>query len=427
MFLSMIRKVYLQPKLIAILFLGFASGLPLALTFSTLYNWLAKVGIDRTTIGIFAFVAIPYSCKFLWSFIFDSIPLPYLTNKLGMRRGWIIFIQMLLIISVVLLGYSDPIENIELTAILSLLVAFLSASQDIVIDAYRIELLKEEEFAAGAVMATYGYRIALLVSGGGALILSDYVSWCVVYTAMAGFILVGVVTVLLLDKPISNRSNNVVTSKLAIEELFVKIVIDPFMDFTKRNNWLLILMFILFYKLADAFLGAMANPFYVEMGFTNTQIGLVVKTFGLFMTLFGAIVGGLMSNKLGIMKTLLLSIVLQVLSNLFFILLLYTGNDIKYLYVVIAVENITGAIGNIIIVVYLSSLCNKYYTDTQYALLSSISSVGRTLLAIPAGYVVDKVGWEAFFLISAVLGIPAIMLFFVLNVYNKRRSSTPAI
>ncbi len=404
-------------RIFSILLLGFSAGIPLALTGSALSMWLSRIDIDVKTIGLFALVSIPYSFKFLWSFLFDNIPIPYFSKRFGFRKSWLILIQTCLVIAIISLGNTSPLENITLTAIAALLVAFCSATQDIVIDALRIEVLKDEEQALGATMYVYGYRIAMLVSGAGSLLLADYIPWSSVFQIMGLAILVGIIAVLFLKEPAysTKRLNDI--QKFNFKEMFTVLTWKPILDFCQRSRWLPILLFVIFYKFSDALLGSLQSKFYVTMGFSNTEVAYITKGFGFFMTLAGLFVGGLIYYRLGTFKSLLLAGILQMLSNLVFIWVANEQHDLVALSTAIAIENITGAINTVVIIAYLSSLCNIAYTATQYALLSSLSSVGRTMLSAPAGYLVDSFGWVNFFWISAVAGIPAIVLLFM--IFNK--------
>jgi len=399
-------------KIFAVLVLGFSAGIPLALVGSTLSMWLSREGIDVKTVGLFALVAIPYSFKFLWSFLFDNIPIPYLSQHFGFRKSWLILVQILLIISIMLLGSTSPTENIALTAFMAFMVAFCSATQDIIIDALRIEVLEKEELGIGASLYVYGYRVAMLVSGGLSLILADYVSWHVVYYIMAGSIAIGVIAVVFLKEPEYSKKRLANLNKASFKKIFWVLTLNPILDFCKRPQWVSILFFIVFYKFADTLLASVQSKFYVTMGFSNTEIGVITKGVGFAMSMFGMFVGGVMFYKLNTFKSLLIAGILQMTSNLLFIWVAQEQHNVLALTVSIAIENFTGSINTIIIVAYLSSLCNVTYTATQYALLSSVSSIGRTIMSAPAGYIVDAFGWINFFWVTALFGIPALILLF---------------
>lgn len=449
-------------RVLSILFLGFSAGIPLALTGATLSMWLSRLGIDVKTIGLFALVSIPFSFKYLWSSLFDYVPIPYFSKKFGLRRSWLILIQILLIISIISLGATSPVDSITITALVALLVSFLSATQDIIIDALRIEILEKEEQGMGATMYVYGYRIAMLVSGAGSLLLTDYIPWGMVFFIMGLSIIVGITAVVFLEEPAHSKErfknlpklnwspnavfnfiktrkwlpslvliifayyllekfqvaliNKILFGSLIIVGLYYKrrnlnsMLPDSIKDFCKKEHWLHILLFIIFYKFADTLLLSLQSKFYVDMGFSNSEIAYITKGFGFFMTMAGLFVGGLVYYRLGTFKSLFIAGALQILSNLMFIWIANTDHDLVVLSTVIAAENFTGAISNVVIVAYLSSLCNIAYTATQYALLSSLSAVGRTILSAPAGYLVAYFGWVKFFWITAIAGIPGIIL-----------------
>ena len=405
--------VYREPRIVAILFLGFASGLPLALTFGTLTFWLAEAGIDKTEIGLFALVGIAYGWKFIWAPVIDRLPLPLLTSLLGRRRGWILAWQLALIASILALGAADPAGSLAVTTLLAVLVAFCSASQDIVIDAYRVELFEERLQGAGAAMIVIGYRIGMLVSGAGALLIAEQVSWFAAYAVMAALMLVGVATVLLSPEP---EASALVRPASRLQPLAARLheaVIEPFAEFFRRNGpatAVVILLFIMFYKLGDALLGVMANPFYVELGFSKTEIASVVKTFGLFATLAGGLVGGLLINARGILPALWICGLLQMLSNLTFAAQAYVGHNVSFLVVTIGLENLAGGMATAAFVAYLSSLCNVRFTATQYALLTSFMAQTRTVLASGSGVLAEHMDWISFFVFTTAAAAPALVL-----------------
>lgn len=404
-------------RIFAVLLLGFSAGIPLAMVGSTLSMWLSRDGIDVKTIGLFSLVAIPFSFKFLWSFLFDNIPIPYLSKRFGFRKSWLILVQVLLIISIIFLGRTSPLDNIGLTAFMAFMVAFCSATQDIIIDALRIELLEKEEQGIGVSMYVYGYRIAMLVSGAGSLLLADYLPWNLVFLIMGLSILVGIIAVIFLDEPEYSKKRLASIQKFNFKEMFSVLTLNPILDFCKRPDWVYILFFIVFYKFADTLLATVQSKFYVTMGFSNTDIALITKGLGFTMTMFGLFVGGVIFYKMSVFKSLFFAGILQMFSNLLFIWVAQEQNNLLALTVAIAIENFTGSINTVIIVAYLSSLCNIAYTATQYALLSSISSIGRTIMAAPAGYIVDSFGWINFFWITTFFGIPGLILLY--KIFNR--------
>lgn len=407
--------VYRHPRVLAVLFLGFASGLPLALTGATLAVRLTEVGVSLAGIGAFALVATPYSLKFLWAPLVDRMPLPLLTRLFGRRRGWMLLTQAMLIGSLLTLGAIDPRVDPWLTALMALVVAFASASQDIVIDAYRVEILEPEQYGAGAAMVQFGYRIAMLVSGAGALYLASYMAWSAVYAAMAALVAVGVVTVLLNPEPPSAPPPPVKAGAPLGERLrlwLVDAVANPFLDMVARHGWsvLAIIALVLLYKLGDALAGVMANPFYIKMGFSKIEIANISKLFGFVATVVGTFVGGALVARMGAMPALLLCGLLQMASNLMFAVQAMVGYDTTVLTATIAIENLSGGMGSAAFVAYISGLCNLAYTGTQYALLSSLASSGRNVLAASGGLLVEQMGWVQFFVLSTVAALPGLML-----------------
>lgn len=396
--------IYGDRRIVLIALMGFASGLPLLLTLSTLSYWLRSRGLDLTTIGIFAAVGLPYSLKFLWAPVIDQCPLPGLTRWLGQRRGWAIAIQVPLMASIAGLGFTDPATDPWPSAILATLIGFFSASQDIVIDALRIELLEDEEQGAGAAATQGGYRIGLLVAGAGALLLSDHVDWSVVFLALSACMLVGVAAILMVKEPSDRQA---VTSPGA----FLKQgVVEPFREFLFRPAALAILVFVLLYKFGDAIGGTMANPFYSDMGYSGTDIALVSKTAGLIATFAGIFAGGAMVRAIGLYPSLIVGGILQAVTNLMFAWVAAVGHDLTVLAAAVWSDNFTGGLGSAAFVAYLSVLCNRQFTATQYALLSAFMAFGRTLLSTPSGYLAQVLGWFDFFVLTAFLAVPGLLL-----------------
>jgi MFS transporter, PAT family, beta-lactamase induction signal transducer AmpG len=407
-------RVYLEPRVVAVLFLGFASGLPLLLTLSTLTFWLAEAQVDLASIGLFALVGLPYTWKFLWSPVIDRVPLPFFTRAFGRRRGWLLLIQLLLAAAILALGSGDPQQDLGRMAFFAVLVAFLSASQDIVVDAYRVELLEERQQGAGAAAVVIGYRVAMLLAGAGALFIAEYAGWFWAYAAMAGCLGVGVVTVLLAPEPkgsagVLARAPTAGGARAWLKEA----VVEPFADFLRRNGAgtaALILLFIMLYKLGDALLGTMTNPFYVELGFTKPEVATIVKGYGLVATLLGGFLGGVIVNQRGIVPALWICGLVQMASNLVFVLQAVVGRDLTMLAVTISAENLAGGMGTAAFVAYLSSLCNLSYTATQYALLSSFMAQARTTLAAGGGFLAESMTWVGFFLLTTLAAVPGLCL-----------------
>ncbi len=402
--------IYLERRLIFVFFMGFASGLPLALSAATLFLWLAQAGVSLTAIGLFAVVGTPYTVKFLWAPVIDRVPLPGLTRLLGRRRSWMVFIQLLLMAAVAVLGLTRPGEAPLVTAACALLVAFLSASQDIVIDAYRIEILDPAQQGAGAAATQAGYRFGALASGAGALYLADnYFDWSIVYAIMAALLVLGMIAALLAPLPKVDAPRPADGTGVRLRDMVVR----PFAEFFGRSGAktaLLILGFILLYKLGDAFAGVMANPFYVKIGFSLTEIATVSKIFGVFATLVGVFVGGVIVARFGVLWSLLGCGVLQMLSNLMFAAQAAIGPDVGFLVLTIGIENLSGGMGSAAFVAYLSLLCNTTYTGTQYALFSSFRAFGRTWLSASSGWIADQTDWVTFFVISTVVAVPGLIM-----------------
>jgi PAT family beta-lactamase induction signal transducer AmpG len=396
-----------------VLLMGFSSGLPLTLTFATLSFRLAELGISRTAIGLFALVGIPYSLKFLWSPIIDRVPLPGLTRALGRRRSWALAIQLPLAFAILALGLCDPRASPGGTAHAPVSVAILSASQDIVIDAYRIELLLPEEQGAGAAATQWGYRVGMLVASAGALYAASFAGWRFAYGVMAALMLVGMVTVWLTPEP----GGIPVPAPLPGETTAARIlawlrraVVAPFADMLGRQGAVAILLFIVLYKFGDALAGTMAAPLYVFLGFTKVEVADIGKLYGFAASLAGLAAGGVVVLRLGVLRALLVCGVLQMLSNLMYAAQVWAGHDLVMLALSIGLENLTGGMGSAAFVAYLSDLCNLSFTATQYALLSSLAAVGRTTLSASGGALATAFGWIPFFLASTLLCLPGLAL-----------------
>jgi PAT family beta-lactamase induction signal transducer AmpG len=425
-------------------------------------------GVSRAAIGAFALVGTPYAFKFVWSPLIDRLPPPL---PIGRRRGWGVTIQIALIAATLMLGYCNPRGNLATMGLMALLVAFLSASQDIVIDAWRVEILSEEQQGPGAGMIQTGYRIGMLVSGAGALIIAARAGWFTSYAIMAGLLAIGMLVFLFGPEPqgetkaelfsaasttkipppgqgtlgeaepsrakesatcasISVRKELPGSDHLSTNETYAGLrqwlataVIGPFEDFMQRPYWPAILLFVLGYKLGEAMAGVMAMPLYVALGFTLDEIAAVSKLVGFFATVAGALAGGVVTARLGIVRALIFCGVLQSFGNLFYVLQVIGGHRLDYLALCVAVENITGAMAGAALVAYLSSLCSPAFTATQYALLSSLAAMGRTLVASTGGVLAEKMGWELFFFSTTVVTLPALLLL----VWIVRRSGNRLI
>jgi PAT family beta-lactamase induction signal transducer AmpG len=395
--------VYFKPRVLIVLLLGFASGLPLALSTSTLAVWMTERGIDLGTIGLFALVGLPYNFKFIWAPLVDALDIPYLSRRLGRRRGWLIFSQLLLIAAITFLGRCNPETSIGLVVVAAVLLAAASATQDIVIDAFRVESLEVNEQAAGMAGYVAAYRIGMLVSGAGVLALVALLEhlgvarnsvWAWGYGAAAALMVVGLGATLFAIEPAPPQEKRAADalSRVALT------AVEAFREFLTRDAALVILLFVLLYKFCDAFAGVLTAPFVIDIGFDKATYAGIVKGVGLAAALIGGFAGGTLARALPLAPSLWIGAILQMASNLGFCALAVIGASVPALTVVIIVENFTGAIGTVIFVAYLSALCqNRAHTATQFALLTALAAVGRTTLASGGGFVAEATGWVAFF------------------------------
>jgi MFS transporter, PAT family, beta-lactamase induction signal transducer AmpG len=416
--------VYLRPRVLIVFFLGFSSGLPLALSGSTLQVWLTQSGVDIKTIGLFAAVGTPYTIKFLWAPLVDALDVPLLARRFGRRRGWLLFSQLLLIVAIVLLGLCDPAAAPAMVALAALFVATASATQDIVIDAFRVESLPENEQAAGMASYVAAYRVGMLISTWGALRLVtqfEHVgfgknpAWTAGYIVMAGCVAFGIVTTLLASEPEKSAAAKAEHAAHVRENPVVRVAraaLAAFMEFLTRDFAIAILLFVVLFKFTDALAGVMTAPFVIKSGFTRDQYGDIVKFYGFIATLVGGFAGGFVAQRLRLAPSLWIGGILQAVANLGFTSLASIGHaDVTALIIAITLENFTSAIGTVIFVAYVSALCNNpLHTATQYALLTALAAVGRTYLSVGAGYVVDATGWAWFFAICALAAIPSLLL-----------------
>jgi PAT family beta-lactamase induction signal transducer AmpG len=396
--LSTYLQVFKNRRIAVMVLMGFSSGLPISLTASTLQAWMTVAGVHLRTIGIFGLVGIPYILKFLWSPFMDRFVPPVL----GRRRGWIILTQLGLMTGIGSMAFGSPADGPWTIAALALLVAFTSASQDIVVDAYRTDILHETERGAGVAVFVTGYRIAMLVSGALALILSDLIGWRSTYLLMAALMSVGIGAAFFGPEP----EHSVVPPKDLQEAVW-----GPLKDFFSRRAALMILFMIVLYKLADAYAGAMTTPFLIRgLGFSATDVGTVNKAFGLVALIVGATIGGTLMVRLGLFRSLLAFGILQAISILSFVVLALAGKSYGLMIIAIALENFAAGMGTTAFLSLLMALCNQRFSATQYALLSSLASLGRIFIAPTSGYVAESTGWPGFFLISALAGIPGLLL-----------------
>ena len=413
--------IYTNPRVIAMTFLGFSGGLPFLLVFSTLTAWLTEGNVSRSTIGFFAWIGITYSTKVLWAPVVDSIRVPFLTNILGQRRSWMLIGQIGIASGLVLMSLTGPSDLLTLS-FCAFLVAFSSATQDVAIDAFRIESAEPEHQGAMSAAYVFGYRLALLVAGAGALYLAEYFSWTITYLVMASLMLVGVVTVVLVAEP--DRQADLFPlelSAIGLRRWFTGAVVGPFVDFFSRNGKVafIILLFISVFRLSDIAMGIMANPFYLDMGYSKTEIANVAKVFGFFMSIAGSLICGVLVVKWGLMRPLLIGAVAVALTNLLFASLSVLEPKVSYLAIVISADNISGGFAATAFIAYLSSLTNRAYTATQYALFSSLMTLPGKFISGFSGLVVDNFGYFEFFVVAAILGIPAILLVVWLSRYER--------
>ena len=408
------------------LFLGFSAGLPLLLILGTLSFWLREAGIDRSTIGYLTWVGLIYAFKWMWAPLVDRLSIPVLSKFFGRRRSWLIFAQMLIILGLVGMASIDP--KVQLTPIVwcALLVAFGSATQDIALDAFRIESADSDHQAALAATYQTGYRLALIWSGAGVLWLAaraeagnagyDASAWQFAYLCMALSISVGVITTLFSKEPVRIELEKARNAKAWLHQT----LIEPFADFIKRYGWhaVLILSLIAIYRISDVVMGIMANPFYVDMGYTKDEVAAVSKVFGVVMTLVGAFLGGVLTLRFGVMRILFLGAILSAVSNLLFAWLATQGHDLHGLVWVISADNLSSGIATAAFIAFLSALTNIQYSATQYALFSSMMLLLPKWLAGFSGVFVDSFGYQTFFIITAVIGAPVLILIW-LAIYFK--------
>ncbi len=425
--------VYRHPRVVAMLFLGFSAGLPLLLVFGTLSAWLRVEGVDKTTIGFVSWVALAYGFKFLWSPLVDRMPLPGLTSLLGKRRGWMLLAQAGVVFGLVNMALSDPQTQLAALVAFAVVTAFSSATQDICIDAWRIEAVDDDYQAAMAGAYQLGYRLGMIAAGGGAFSLAHFHGWPTAYLVMAAGMGIGVVTVLLIAEPDHSIDPLAVQAEMeliaahpqqrSLAELsrrlrnwFVGAVISPFAEFFGRHGLfaLVILSFIMVFRISDITLGVMANPFYIDMGYSELEIGLVTKTVGPVVTIFGALLGGVLVMRYGRLTMLMAGAILVVVTNLLFAWLATLDAELVWLIAVVGADNLAAGIATTTFVAYLSSLTNRAYTATQYALFSSIMLLLAKFVAGFSGMVVDASSYVIFFAYAAALGLPSILLIMVL-------------
>jgi len=392
----------LSGRMLAAFVMGFASGLPLLLTGSLLQAWMKESGVDLSTIGLFALVGLPYTLKFVWAPLMDRYVPPFF----GRRRGWLFVWQLFLSASIALLAFSDPERHLLLAALASLLLSFFSASQDIVIDAYRRESLADDEQGMGASLYVGGYRVGMLLASGGGLILADLIGYSATYLLMAAAMLACVIATLSSTEP---------ALEFGTPSSLRAAVVEPFIEYFQRRDAVAILLFILLYKIGDIMASQMTTPFYLDLGFSKTEIGAIVKLFGFWATIGGTLVGGLLLMRVGLFAGLIGFGVLQGVSTAGFAWLTTIGHVDWALAAVVTLENFSGGLGTAAYVGFMASLTNKRFTATQYALLTSFMGMPRIFAAAPTGYMVESMGWATFFIFCALIAIPGLVLLYWLR------------
>ncbi|RJR19920.1 MAG: MFS transporter [Nitrospiraceae bacterium] len=405
--MEMLKTIFSRKMLVSFI-MGFACGLPLLLTISVLQAWMKEEGVDLAVIGMMALVGLPYTVKFLWAPFLDRFTLPFL----GRRRGWMLMAQIALILSIAGLGMTDPGRSPWMVAFAAFLVTFFSASQDIVVDAYRREDLTDLELGLGSSLYVNGYRVGMLLASGGGLIMADHMSFSLVYLIMAACMLPGLLTTLYTPEPAA-----VMGSPRSMREA----VVDPLVEYFTRQGAVWILVFILLYKIGDTMASAMTIPFYLDLGFSKSEIGAVVKLFGFWATVIGALLGGIMMLRLGINRSLWIFGVLQAVSTAGFAILARIGHNVPALSVVIGFENLSGGMGTAAYSAFMASITNRKFTATQYALLTSLMGVPRVIASAPTGFLAEYMGWENFFISCVVIAVPGMLLLLKFAPWNSEQ------
>lgn len=432
-------QAFLQPKALVVLLLGFSSGLPLALTGSTLSLWMADRGVDLATIGLFSLVGLPYVLKFAWAPLVDAVRIPGLTKWLGRRRAWLLATQLILIIAILALGSVDPTQTPYLLALAALCVAIISATQDIAIDAFRVESLGQSDAAAAMSNYVAAYRIAMLSAGAGTVFVveqfesnGEATGWFWGYAAMAVLMGLGIAATFWAHEPEEDsasaevfgpQASNNSMDILSPSQSFFRSLVMPFKEFAGKQNWAAILLFVVLFKFGDAFAGAMLSAFALDIGFTKGDYAYVANGVGFPTALIGGVLGGVIAKYCSMRASLWIAGILQMVSNLVFVALAYIGPELPALMGAIGVENLTGGLGTVVFVAYLSSLCQaREFTATQYALLSALSASGRTFLAASSGYLAEAIGWGAFFIATIFAALPGLFMLWWLTRYAHKRT-----
>jgi MFS transporter, PAT family, beta-lactamase induction signal transducer AmpG len=401
-----ILRVIFSYRMLVTFFLGISSGIPLLVTGSTLQAWMTDEKVNLAVIGLFSLVGIPYTVKFLWSPFLDRYVPPFM----GRRRGWMLISQILLMIAIGTFYLVKPAESPWTVAILAVFVTFFSASQDVVIDAYRRELLPDEELGLGASMSSNGYRIGMLISGAFALFLADRIQWNYVYLLLAGALSIGMITAFLGP----NSDEQIIPPKSLRES-----VIEPFTEYFKRRGAYEILAFVILYKIGDVMAANMTTPFILNIGFSKTDLAIIAKTFGIIALIVGGLAGGILIIRIGLFNALLIFGILQAVSTLFFSALVSVGAYYNILVATVTFENLTSGMGASAFIAFMATLCNKRFTATQYALLSSLMGIPRVIIASPTGFLAEKLGWVYFFVFCALAAIPGLVFLVRYKVWQE--------
>jgi len=404
-------NIYNDKKMLTMLALGFASGFPFPLVFNTLSLWLQSDNMALEIIGIFSLSKLPYSFKWIWAPLTDKIRLPII-NKLGQRRSWALSAQILIFVAIICLAFSSPAQNHLLTFSLALFLAFASATLDIALDAYRVESFSSQAQAAASASFVTGYRLGFLFSGAGALFLAEVMPWNHVYILMSLGSLIGIATIFISPEP--NTSTIAPKSYKNFKDFLHSAAIAPLKNFIQHQNWQLILLFVFFYRMSDAYISPMAYVFYRDIGFDYKEIASITKIFGVIATLGGIFIGGALLSRINLNKGLIICGILQALSNLTYVAQAHIGANSYMLMITIFIENVSGGMGTAAFMAYLASLCNASYTATQYAILSSLMSLARDGLSATSGAVANTLGWSGFFIFSTIIGLPGLIILLIL-------------
>ena len=427
--------IYKNPQVLAMVALGFAAGLPYVLIFSSLSAWLRDVGIENSVIGFFSWIGITYSIKVFWSLIVDRMPLFYLTRLLGKRRSWMLVAQIGVAVGLLVMSWLEPHTQLERIALLAIFITFCSATQDVVVDAYRIEAVSADYQGAMAAAYVTGYRISLLIGAAGTLYIAQYSSWQMAYLIMSLLMTIGIMTTLLIQEPVhygvqsdslfNDKLNHLEKSPHILRRALMRIsdiIFSPFIEFFTRNGrmGIVMLLFIGLYKMSDITMGVMANPFYLDLGFSKIEIAQVTKVFSFIMAIAGAALGGLLVARFGVLRPLLIGVIAVALSNLCFALLAMFPATLTGLAIAVSADSFCGGLATAIFIAYLSSLTSTLYTATQYALFSSLMTLPAQIVGGFSGVIVDTYGYALFFIYTTAIGLPAMFLALVLMRYHQK-------